>query len=277
MLSQLRLSSQEISLEAASGEAAFSSAVDKLPSFVDRAKAFFEERIKEPLCQLFVKKDLAWMGKQLSKIPYIALRPLTVYVPPGMTGTYLAYVSALEEAAKHVKDVRSGTLSPLNSWLRTNLGRPSGLASVTSSLKISNFDEKIGSGLRASLAELTNEHRGQSVTTTFGKAFDNNAQFTAVVDKLGKLAEQFGDEKAQTQIRDEMAETSELLQKLVARIHADPEKYKLSPTTLTALSQAVHDAASQVDFYGQLAYRVNAAVEALRRTQESLSKLDLEG
>lgn len=275
MLHELRRQRDIISLEAVSGEGALGTAASRLPSFFTSAKSFFSKHLGEPITDFFAKKDLTFFARKIQKTPYADLRPIQVSVPAGLKVDYLTYITTLLNSTTAIRSLKFDILVPYAAWLSNKLGNPSSLASNSNTLNIQGYKPHDIEELEKLINDcFVAPQAVQTATMAYGTALKRNTDWTLIAEQMALLEQEF-DEKGHKEIVKFVDHTSELLHKLIARIEEDKKKeeYKLSPTTMKAMSETTYAIACEIEFYGLLRHRVKELNVSLKAAAAKVTDL----
>lgn len=273
MLQELRRLRDNISLESADGAGSLESAAGRLASFFHETKSFIQKHLVDPITDVFSKNDLAVFAKRINKTTYAELRPINLIVPAGLKVDLLTYGRALVKASGATEDLVQHVLKPFGAWVRTKLGNPAGLASLTNNLNISGYQpsntdalEQMLHGCFVPVNEL------QAVQMPYGKAVLRNQDWFSLSDVAQQLSNSFSD-KTHARVVEEVDQVLADINRLIDRIKEEPETYKVSETTLVALSDTALHVAREVEFYSLLRHRVAEFEVSIKSSREKLEGL----
>lgn len=220
----------------------------------------------------FNHKDLApipdrrKMERVLKDKLYTDLSSTNVFVPIGLYTTYEHYLDTLVEAVSVTEHLLPNVLTPLTRYLALCLTDPSQLKSISGSgikgFKPNNVDKQL-QALEACFKK-DSEHG----TIPYKVAFERNADVVTVYNKANTVVERFITVNHK-EIERKMNEASDLLDNLVRRLEED-DSHQASDATIDILEKVSYTAAQEIEFYGLIAYQVEAMSVALANTSVRL-------
>lgn len=271
MLDQLKLASEEISLEAISGGASVAQALSRLPLYLDNAKQFYVKNIGEPVKTLFAKKDLVWFAQKVQPVSYVDLREVEVFVPAGLKTDLLSYSDVLLEAASYTNTFRLEVLDPFTKWLAGKLAEPSSLNSLRPALEIEGFEKRDLDKITKKLTACFDEKAANGVAP-YGKAVKRNADWTKIVANAVELQARFLKDDHMLVLQ-QMNKTTDLLDTLLNRIQQEPETYQVSGPVVSSIAKVAYAVAKEIEFYGIVRFRTEEFSHALNETQSKLQEV----
>jgi hypothetical protein len=273
MLDELRRQSDTISLEAAAGADSLNTAKEKLAGFFSDVKGFLSKHLLEPVKNLFADNGIGPFAKRMQKTTYAEIRPIAVVVPAGLSSDLVTYAQALVKSAEATKDLVNDVVGPFQSWVRSKLGNPSSLASLTSSLNISGLRPHKVEELEKLLQSCFHGGNGtQPVNVPYGQAIKRNQDWYALNDAISRISAAYND-KTHGEIVRQVQDLMEDINTLMTRLKEDPATYAVSGITVQLLSQTTHMVAREVEFYGLLRHRITEFQTSVQATREKLEKL----
>lgn len=222
------------------------------------------------------KKTTDWLDQQ----SYLTVGDVTVYIPKGLSVTYLEYLETLEYAFESLKDIEADLLRPALNTILILRNNPSMLqaASGVSNQKVKEgvviegrlFDVDL-SEIIAKLAA-TKTQANKTDTMKYSKAFQRNADFDATV--VRQLALQDGIIQINPdKIKKLTAQLFEESTKLANDMNTDPLYANVSKANSTMLASMLFTVAQWVEFLGVYASEIIVSSQAIGDTVKKLEKI----
>lgn len=268
-LERIKIAANIISLEAMTPTASVEGMVDRLPNFFSDVKLFvgnlFEFSKEQPAGLLESGSQVKW----LKGVSYIDIKDKPVYVPPGLTSSYVDVLHALEQGANVVENIGPNVLSPFSVWLAVQLTDPSKLASLRSEHDVRDFKPH---ALPKVIKEISDCYKGHGATeTTFGKVFARNAEWDYVTNKANSLNERLVGKQVK-QLLDAVEGITQNLDILLTRMKEDPVTYRTSASTMKVIATLCTTMAEECEFYSFYRFKLMGVLHALNDSETLLKK-----
>ena len=240
---------------------------ENIPTFVENVRSFlkgsdgFTVDLAKPIKSRPIKK-------KLDAVSYADLREVQVFVPAGLTSSYLDYLTVLDKAVAITEGLQEKILNPFARWLAIGLANPESFKNVRGGSSLRDFEphniDKVILELGAAFRKGSSLHQ-----VPMKVAFARNADVHTVLEKANELNERFmkTDRKA---VKEKVAEITELLDTLIERVEEAEENYDLSPVSLDLLSKLSFTLAQEVEFYGTVGFQLSSTMVSLHNTVEKL-------
>lgn len=239
-----------------------------IPEFVKSLKNYLTREGTTDQLTAQVVPSYRKVRKTVEKIDYSNLRETKIYIPAGLSVTFLEYQEALDQSVGICEKVLPEVLTPFSRWLAQGLSDPEKLRSVRGASGIDKFNPHNIDGALSDLGRCFK--RGENrIKGKFGDYFARNKDVKVVFeqhdDQIGRMVKT--DRKA---IFAKVEEISDNLDTLIQRIDEDPDDYDFSQVNLDLLSKLSYTLAQEVQFYGTVHYQLTALNTALVDTQKVL-------
>ncbi len=271
MFKEIEAQSSVLSLEAMNGELGLESALSQLPQFIGKVRAFFSDRLGNPLKFNFLGNRRSYFLQRITKTTYTDFKNVTLYVPQGLTCQYLVHSKVLDESVETCLTMEAKVLDPLIQWLGERVGNPSSLASVTSSLKIDEFSTKEFEQHEKQFHACFVTHGKKESEVPYSQAIARQNDWMKVLDGLESMELRMSLD-LHRRLMEKMKRTDDLLSTLVRRMEESPDVYRLSPRATSDLAHAVFNTARHLEFYALTKFRLEEYSTAVRDSVEKLSK-----
>jgi alkylhydroperoxidase/carboxymuconolactone decarboxylase family protein YurZ len=258
-----------ISLESSTLTNTISAVTTRLPGFVADVNTFirglFDLEESTPKVLVGDSKLRAAIKDKL----YTDLMDLPVYTPPGLSCSYVELVKTLSDSEEIASALLKDVLVPFNKWIATQLSSPDRLLSISSAhIPGIHFHD-----IKRASKELADCYSNSSsqVEVKFGSVFKRNSEFFDAGSDLNTVMTR-ASQTNPALVREKIEEVTDNLNKLVERIEADPETYKVSGAVVKSLAEVAVSIAKECEFYSVFQYQLRAAVTAYADSEERLSK-----
>lgn len=251
----------------------FQNPTAKLTSYINQFKDFFKShdtRNQELTTDLGRLPNYRSVSRSVERNSYPNLRHVKVYVPAGMSASYLDLMKALATGISINEKLVDEILSPFARWLATGLSNPRQFQSFSHSHGIRDFNPHDIDGAAMALGDcFTKGHNNNRLM--FKDAFARNADVKDVYDQANALGERFVsiDRK---QVLDLTDTISDNLEKLNNHLEEGDDDFQMSDTNIQLLAKMSYTVAQEIEFYGNMAYQMTQVAVALTDTAEVLKK-----
>jgi len=220
-----------------------------------------------------VSLNLISLGSNLAKlrgVRYVDIKDVAVYVPSGMSCKYPELLEVLERAVRYNNDIIETTLEPLIKWLSAGLNQPQSLSAIFGSTGTYNFafdnakHEDLVNMLK-NCFDTNSTHDQLPVKYVFERLLDIEES----VKTMNDLVVEAKTTLPKT-VLSKIEEAKKLLNTLVERHKQDPDKYNLSPRTVTVLTELMGQAAMRCEFYSVTRYYLMLSYTAITNTVGNL-------
>lgn len=204
--------------------------------------------------------------KLLHDSNYATLAPIDIYRPTGMRGSYVEYVEMLADYQEGIADIEKRLLTPLKRTIAQMIAEPERLSRA--------FPVNYKSADTQSLKDLFNkvvDTNDKGDTIAYGDAVSRNADWKGIISTVNMLDEQYLREP-NSEVLASVTELTDHLTLLVERIREQPDVYGYKGTTLSALIDAVYQAAREVELYGAHGFNLAMTKKALVDSYNTLKE-----
>ena len=270
MLKDIERQHRTISLEASTPSQALKAVTDRLPGFVSDVKEFVSDILSgsdQPGPQLTNTRKIK---KALRDVNYTSLSPITVYVPDGLSVTYLEYVRVLEQGQDICDGLDENVLEPFNKWISEMLTNPESLRSLRNIDSLKGLDIHDVDTVKRDIAQCFSEESAV-VERPYNEVVLSNNEFDTVLSKLNSLVDRQSATN-RTALVEKVELITENLDTLIARIDDDPETYQMSGKNMRTLSELAYVMGREIEFYSIYAYQLRDLVLRVNETVEKLEK-----
>lgn len=254
-----------IAMEASLPSFHFQALTSRLPMFVADVKAFVGNilQMSNFTDVIISRQDFE---RVLNKVNYLALSDVVVYVPPGMNVTWEKYLDAVTESQLVVNRLREDTLDPTLRFVAQLLSQPESMQSlrgVPADIVIHDLKK-----IKDTIAKCYGSNSSET-KTSFGKVFKRNNDVVAALERLNGINEDMA-KINKTEIVETVNEISSALDKLIIRMKADPEVYKMTGITMKDLAIFTTNVAREIEYFAAHCYTVQSATTAMQDTKERI-------
>lgn len=215
------------------------------------------------------KKTAQFLDQQ----SYLTVGDVTVYVPQGLSVTYLQYIEALESAFTDLRDIEAELLRPALNTILALMNNPQMLSSASGIQGMFNgrlFSANL-SGRIAHIAECKSQGN-KSDTMKYSKAFERNADLEAAV--VRQLALQDGVIQVNPdKVKKLTSEIFDAGSKLADLMKTDPAFADVSKSNSKLLAEQLFEVARWVEFLGVYTNEVIISSHAIGDTIKKLDKI----
>lgn len=244
---------------------------DRVLGFMNSARSFigssktFKEDVDSKIAQEVITQSLAI--KYLHTIPYTTARDLAVYIPPAFVGNMSDYLDHLLDGLKYYNDFEKTVLDPAIAYISRAITTPSALGGPTA--------PKISTDWADKWAEQEASYFGQNIAsnvTNFGNIYSSNTQFQDSYAKVLVL-QKFGKTINLRSIRTKVKQLVELFDKLMMKMMASPDIYKVNGLNAQSLSDLSYALARGVELCSVFTNNANIAVVAYVQTEDKFAEI----
>lgn len=259
-----------ISMEAAGGLASLYQAVDRMPGFITAIRQSLTSSTTDengdPIPATYSK-----LARRIAGSKYMDLQTLTVHTPPGLKGTYLDYLEALEEAEKTILAIPKAVVEPFTRWVAQLTNNPELLSSQRGMAGVKDLDLPDQVKLRG---QIMHGIDGANKTTDrrYGEVIKRNADWGQIENKLEALNHNLigaGRKKIATQVSDAV----DMVENLIERIREDHEEYPVSEQSVALLAKTCFNVAKVLELYAVYCYQLRLLTVAIEDSQTYLEKV----
>lgn len=266
----LRIQRDLISLEARNPVSALKALTGRLPNFVASIKDFVLGTLGGEEAKVSLV-NTSRLERKFRTYHYADASALAVYVPPGLNVTYLEYLKALELSQDIVDGLMRETLEPFNQWLAKLLTNPEGLSTIRATVRIPGFKEHDLNRAKKEISKCFSKNN-TTVKRTYGDVIERHSDLPLVSEGLNKLNERLGKIRRKDLIK-KVTEITQSLDLLLERTKQDPETYKVSGATMSAISKLAYTVGEEVEFYSVYSFQLQALTQAVEDSIERLRKV----
>lgn len=244
-----------------------------LKSLATKAKSFVAG-IKEQQESLFIpvvlKKDFGF-DKVLGDNNYLTLKPIEIYKPLGLSGTFLELTTVFNKYTSLFEGIEANQFKTLSIWITNLLTNPQEMAKLTPKniLRFNHPDDVIKDFKPLFMAK-----EGVDVGN-FGLLFKRNQDVTTVLEHLEKLTLIFN-KKNYTRFNEQLEGVVKLIDELIENTKRDPETYPMSKPVAQEFAVTIYNLAQLVNCYSLYLTKLLATITAMRdngkRLQEIMDK-----
>lgn len=241
-------------------------------NFVNTARAFVKQKFDGTdgleLKEFTSYRNLSAHRKvtqYLSEVSYTNTRELTIFVPPGFTGNFSAYLDTLNDGKEYFVNLDKDVLNPAKSYIAKLISDPNALNGAGAFRLTPERVEK--------WAESMGTFHSNAIATDmalFGSAYKSNTEYLdsfAKAEELNRYSKNITDVK---QVRESSNELVALFDKLIVRIEGNPGQYKVNGNNAQSLTNLAYALARTVELYSVFVSSANAALIAMERTEERM-------
>lgn len=204
--------------------------------------------------------------KKLEATNYVNMTDITVFIPPGLTATWVDYLDILEDSQDLADTILTEVLRPAIVYFSQLLGTPESLASInpiSAAQTIGNREEKI-TAVRKRISESFNP--GKTLDRgKYGQYFRRHAEWGEVNNRVGDLVEKITVTNPRT-VSASVSELTRLMDTLIIRMKQNPEHYSLSGVKAADLAKIAMNLGKEVEFFAGHFYLIQQAAAAMDET-----------
>ena len=204
------------------------------------------------------------VDKLLGKTNYIALSPVMVYVPAGMTVDMITYLNTLEKTQSILSLLNTTVLKPSKNYFSNLLSTPESMASVRNAEMVKQVEMYL-TNLEKSSKETTKcfSKHNMSNRRQHGDVFKRNADWKIACDKLTDITADFN-KFTPKNVWDEVNDICSVLDRLAIRMEQQPEVYKPTGITSGDLADLTYYLGKVIEFYAAFSYILQMVSASMR-------------
>lgn len=210
------------------------------------------------------------LEKEITTRNYTDIRNVTVFIPVGMSSTWLEYLSHLEPGIEIAGLVKQEVLEPLKVYLAFLLSEPERLSNALESMqakKVKLHKDEIAA-VKAGIAQCFSS-KSEEPMVPYGKVFLRNAEWADTCSKIRTLSDKMA--KINTaDLVDASDELGKSLDKLYMRMKTEPEVFVMSNITATEISELIFHSAKELEFVAAISTMLQVAEVAIDDTMKKL-------
>lgn len=201
----------------------------------------------------------------LSQVSFTNTRELTVFVPPGFTGNFSAYLDKLNDGKEYFVNLDKDVLNPAKAYISKLITDPNALngagAFRLTAERVEKWAKEVGS------------YHGDNIATDmalFGSVFKSNTEYLdsfAKATELNTYAKNITEVK---KVREASNDLVALFDRLIVRIESNPGQYKVNGNNAQSLTNLAYALARTVELYSVFVASANAALVAMERSEERM-------
>lgn len=254
-LQSLKHQGTVIGLEAVSGETALVAALNRLPSYLQKAQGVFKEQFDRTLRSVLdFAAGFANDTRRLRRLDYAAVREKKVQVPAGLSTDILTYVRVLDDVANQLQNIESGMIAPYLRWLNGKLAKPEELRSLTSSLDVVGYKPVAVDKLHKAIDACFQQKGRQEAMLPYGEVVRRSADWDEI-NKISADVRRALSPALHKGIQARMQELNVSLETLILRLTKSPDKYTPNAKVLQEIVNVSYAVAEAIELYGIVRYR----------------------
>ncbi len=249
--------------------------LDPMSVFFVQTRQFFQNiRARFDVPKRDVFKPNPNVSALLSQLGYSNARLLTIYVPDGFTGLMVDYLKGSEPAIEMGQLFVSTTLIPFKAFAASLLANPEQLANERPfpALEKVQFQDK--------LIQLHQEHYQSFIAADnamgnelpFGSVYQSTRQYDEVMKLMVEISKRTHSINQAQALRD-ISQINELLEKLITRVEANPDKYAVNTPRLMELADLTQKLAFEADFIAGLINSMYLVEESMEATERKIIEM----
>lgn len=259
-----------ISMEAAGGLASLYHAVDRMPGFLSSIRQSLvtstTDENGEPIPANYSK-----LARRIAGSKYMDFVNMTIYVPPGMKGTYLEYLDSLEAAEKTVLAIPKTVVEPFIRWVASLTSNPEQLASQRGMQAVKDMAIVDQTKLREQIMHNI-DGANKATDRRYGEVVKRNADWGQIENKLEALNHNLIG-AGRKKIAQQVADAVDMVENLIERIKEDPEEYPVGEAAVTLLAKTCFNVAKVLELYAVYCYQLRLLTVAIEDSQTYLGKV----
>lgn len=242
---------------------------NSIMGFMTKARSFIDSKSLSdtavPNRQDFHYKKLSDspVGRYLSKVPYTDVRKLTAFTPVGFEGSMVKYVSVLQGQLDYYISINEKVLVPAKEYLARCITNPQVLGGATApnftAETVDRFAKEVG------------EYYGNNIATDiqpFGNVYKSNTEYLDAHVKAILLNESVDKIPEMIAVRANVKELVDLFDKLIIKITASPDVYKVNGVNAKGLIDLSYALARTVEMYSVYISYVNTVLVSMKNTED---------
>lgn len=242
---------------------------DAIMSFMTKARSFIDSKSltesSTPTKQTFYFKKLtdSPVGKYLAVVPYTDVRRLTAFTPIGFEGSMVDYVAVLQGQMDYYVSLNENVLIPAKEYLARCVTKPQTLGGATA--------PKFTAETADRFAKEVGSYFGNNIATDiqpFGNVYKSNTEYLDAHVKAILLNEDVDKIPEMRAVRENVKELVSLFDKLILKITATPDIYKVNGVNAKGLTDLSYALARSVEMYSVYNSYVNDVLVAMKKTED---------
>lgn len=238
-------------------------------SFMTKARSFIDTKSltdsATPTRQDFHYKKLSDspVGRYLSKVPYTDVRKLTAFTPVGFEGSMVGYVEVLQSQLDYYVSINEKVLIPAKQYLARCVTNPQALGGATAPTFTAETVDRF--------ANEVSQYFGNNIATNiqpFGNVYKSNTEYLDAHVKAILLNESVDKIPEMRAVRENVKGLVELFDKLIIKISAAPDVYKVNGVNAKGLTDLSYALARTVEMYSVYISYVNTILASMKQTED---------
>ena len=270
MLRALATQRNLISVETISPAAVHGAIVNAFPRFIEGVRTYANGLLAPSTPPVFNLVDIKSTSSYLLKANYVQLSPVSAFVPPGLTATYLEYISVMESCVDIVERIDHDVLQPFNTWIAVLLTNPNALNSLRATTDIPGLQWHDLAATRKAIKECFNNSAITEIA--YGKVVKRNTDFVEAAKRVNGLTERVS-KIDRVHIMSAIESIVTGINRLIENVRSNPEQYQVSGATLDVLAKLTYRAAEEIEYYSVIAYQLQSLTVAINDTNLKLKRI----
>lgn len=207
-------------------------------------------------------------GRYILSMPYTTSRKLVTFIPVGFQGSMTAYMDVLLDGLDYFSRLEADVLDPAIRYISTAIAKPETLGGAGAPRQTPDWLNK--------WSEQVVGFSGRNLTTDvtlFGDIYKSNTEFFDSYSKGVKLTELESKLPSGRSVQNKVDELVKLFDKLMIKMEANTELYKVNGTNAQGLTDLSYTLARAVELYSVFLTTAKAAIVALEKTEEKFTAI----
>lgn len=263
-LNDIKVQADVIALESANPSQMFKALSHRLPGFVADVKTFTASLLEQRESVAYTAFSVHDLEKTISKVNYVNLSDITVFVPPSMNVDWNKFLDAVNQSQAIADVLMSETLNPTFRWVSLLLANPENMNAQVSKVRDSGIVFHDLKDVKNTISSCYAK-AGSAAEVHYGTVFKRNTDFPIAVQRVNDLNERMA-KINRKEVVDMVNNITDTLDKLLIRMEQNPDVYQLSGANMSAISKLAFNVAEEIEFFSAHCVMLEVTSNAMKDT-----------